>query len=261
MDCGRARVHAIARALAEVPPTTSTTTTSTTTSSTTTTTTGTSSTSSTTATSTTTTSLTTTSSHSTTTSTTSTTSSSTTTTTTAPVPEICGNCIDDDGNGLTDLDDPACCGGSLGTLTVKPLLRIIAKDGGRSYFQLGGVTNLTTPATLSGDVAVQMSQPAAGTILCARVPAAAFGHRQKSFRFDDRKGLVSSAKGIRRAMLAPLPGGGTRVRARGKLVTFETPAHAGTARVAIGFTGPDGPRCATGDVTLRGPRDARLRAP
>src|SRR5439155_17016837 len=23
--------------------------------------------------------------------------------------EICGNCIDDDGNGLTDFEDPACC--------------------------------------------------------------------------------------------------------------------------------------------------------
>src|SRR5439155_1472575 len=31
---------------------------------------------------------------------------------TGPVPpprEICGNCIDDDGNGLTDFEDPACC--------------------------------------------------------------------------------------------------------------------------------------------------------
>src|SRR5205823_5331790 len=27
----------------------------------------------------------------------------------ASSPEICGNCIDDDNNGLTDFEDPACC--------------------------------------------------------------------------------------------------------------------------------------------------------
>jgi hypothetical protein len=27
----------------------------------------------------------------------------------APPVEICGNCVDDDGNGLTDFEDPACC--------------------------------------------------------------------------------------------------------------------------------------------------------
>jgi hypothetical protein len=144
---------------------------------------------------------------------------------------------------------------------VRPLLRILAKEGGRFYFQLSGLTNLEAPETLLDDVAVQLSQPDLGTILCARLPADAFGRRKKSHRFDDRKGLIGSARGIRRAMLAPLPGGGTRVRARGKLVTLQSPAHAGAATVAVGFTGPDGPRCAAGDVTLRGPHDARLRAP
>jgi hypothetical protein len=121
--------------------------------------------------------------------------------------------------------------------------------------------DLETPETLLGDVAVQLSQPDLGTILCARLPVEAFGRRKKSHRFNDRKGLLGSAQGIRRAMLAPLPGGGSRVRARGKLVTFRSPAHVGGATVAVGFTGPDGPQCAAGDVVLRGPQNGRLRAP
>src|SRR5207244_1377747 len=37
----------------------------------------------------------------------------------AAVPtETCGNCIDDDGNGLTDFEDPACSG-QAGTLTLE----------------------------------------------------------------------------------------------------------------------------------------------
>jgi hypothetical protein len=174
---------------------------------------------------------------------------------------VCGNCLDDDGDGLTDFADPACCTGATGTLTVKPLLRILAKEDGRFYFQLGGLTDLETPETLLGDVAVQLSQPDLGTILCARLPADAFGHRKKSHRFNDRKALIASAQGIRRAMLAPLPGGGTRVRARGKLVTFRAPAHLGPATVAVGFTGENGPQCAAGDLVLRGPQNGRLRAP
>src|SRR5262249_31949779 len=36
--------------------------------------------------------------------------SSTTTTLAPPPKEICGNCVDDDGDGLTDFEDAACCG-------------------------------------------------------------------------------------------------------------------------------------------------------
>jgi hypothetical protein len=178
-----------------------------------------------------------------------------------PLPEICGNCVDDDGDGLTDFEDPACCEGPTGSLTVKPLLRILAKEDGRFYFQLGGLLDVETPETLSGEVAIQLSQPDIGTLLCARLPASAFGHRQKSHRFNDRKGLIASAQGIRRAMLAPLPGGGTRVRARGKLVTFQGDPHSGAAHLAVGFNTPEGPRCAADDIELRGPSDRRLRSP
>jgi len=33
----------------------------------------------------------------------------TTTTTTLAPPEVCDNCVDDDGDGWTDYGDPACC--------------------------------------------------------------------------------------------------------------------------------------------------------
>jgi hypothetical protein len=174
--------------------------------------------------------------------------------------EICGNCLDDDGDGLTDVEDPQCCGNT-GALLLTPLLRIRDRGDGKFYFQLGARTDLATPDGLFGDVAVQFSQPS-GDVLCARLPASAFRHRKSTFRFDDRNGTITSAKGIRRAMLSELPdGAGTRVRGRGRFVTFESSPQAGPGTVAVGFTGPDGPRCAVGGVVLREPHAGRFRAP
>src|SRR5207249_4974771 len=36
----------------------------------------------------------------------------------APLVEICGDCIDNDGNGLTDFEDPACCSGQVQRFTM-----------------------------------------------------------------------------------------------------------------------------------------------
>src|SRR5207253_4389154 len=51
--------------------------------------------------------------------------------------EMCGNCIDDDGNGLTDFEDPACSG-QAGTLTLEEgLLRQIGRASWRESEEVG----------------------------------------------------------------------------------------------------------------------------
>jgi hypothetical protein len=51
------------------------------------------------------------------------------TTTMLPSAEDCANCLDDDGNGLVDYDDPACCGGSAPAGLVLKRARLKAGKG------------------------------------------------------------------------------------------------------------------------------------
>src|SRR5947199_263830 len=82
---------------------------------------------------------------------------------------VAGNCNDDDGNGLTDFEDPACAG-QTGTLTL---------ENGRLR-PSGNATRMDLHALLAGvtmnadadDVTLQI-RPENGTdVFCARIPAA-----------------------------------------------------------------------------------------
>src|SRR5262249_49318725 len=99
--------------------------------------------------------------------------------------EICGNCIDDDGNGLTDFEDPACCqesrtfamtveGGSMsarGTATALQLRTMLADSG-------------LTMDPVAEDIVLQI-RPENGTeVLCARIPAGSFLEHRRTFDFD-----------------------------------------------------------------------------
>jgi hypothetical protein len=89
----------------------------------------------------------------------------TTTTTTTTTPEICGNCIDDNGNGLVDSEDLACCS------TVQPLVVT------QSSFRAGRVrVRAKFPdGTFAGfnprhgGVHLQV-RGAAGEVLCCTIP-------------------------------------------------------------------------------------------
>ncbi|HEV7732638.1 MAG TPA: ELWxxDGT repeat protein [Candidatus Binatia bacterium] len=217
---------------------TSSTTTTTTTSTTTTTTTS-STTSSTTTTTTTTTTL-----LLTTTSTTSSTSTSTTTTTSSTLPppvEICGNCQDDDGDGLVDLADPACCIApaalSLGEARVT-----------KNRLSFGG--RLAADALPAGDVVLQLES--GGGVRCAHIPAAAFDGNASNRHFRN-DGSVASAAGIDRLRLRLRRGGRLELTASGDPLALA----AGSLRViaALGDA-----RCTGGTVTLRQTRKG-LRYP
>jgi hypothetical protein len=58
-----------------------------------------------------------------------------TTTTTLPPAEVCGNCRDDDGNGLVDDLDPACCADPL-PLRIRPGRIAAGRHAGSRSFRL-----------------------------------------------------------------------------------------------------------------------------
>ncbi len=195
-------------------------------------------------------------------STSTTTTSTTTTTTTAPSKEICGNCIDDDGDGLVDDEDPDCCPEEQRTPFAVRLVRVEPRKGGAFYVQIGGAFDAPAPKSLTDDVVLQLSQPDTGSLLCARFPASDFIRKAKSLRFDDRRTSAASAEGIRRLFLAPsIDGSGTRLRARGNLVPLLATPAVGSTRLLLGFGTPDGRRCLVGDFKLHPARSGSLRAP
>jgi hypothetical protein len=170
---------------------------------------------------------------------------------------VCGNCLDDDANGLADLEDPACCADAA-SVTVKPGVRIRPKKNGDLSFKIGGFLAFPNPTALTGHVAVQLSQSETGTILCARIPASAFVSKKGRHRFKDRSGALAGAAGIGKVKLTPRKkDGSTKVRANGKAVELAAPAVSGAATVTIGV----GERCAAADVSLRRKGKTLLRAP
>ena len=151
-----------------------------------------------------------------------------------PAPqEICGDCIDNDGNGLTDFEDPACCG--MQPMQIKRA-RIVSR-GGTSRLRLramlarkgmGGV-NPTTQ-----DVFLQIRPAGGGEALCARVPASSFKRSRRSFRFKNRSALAS-AKGLSQLAVKIGSQGRVRMQARGSKVQMNV--EPGPMQLTVGFQG------------------------
>ena len=153
--------------------------------------------------------------------------------------EICGNCIDDDGNGLTDFEDPACCAqvqkfemslskGRIhprGTTSKLLLKSLLARAG------------LSAVNPLQEDVFLQI-RPSGGTsdLLCAQMPASHFMRRHGAFRFWDRKNLVSSAKGIQDMTIKVSRNGSVKFRTHGKHVQLSN-VQQGDLELTVGFVG------------------------
>src|SRR5207247_918898 len=93
----------------------------------------------------------------------------------ASSPEICGNCIDDDNNGLTDFEDPACCLQS-STFTMKLKEGRLHPHGATTRLALRTVLARSGLAVnpLDHHVLLQ-TRPEGGTdVFCAPMPAADF---------------------------------------------------------------------------------------
>jgi len=177
--------------------------------------------------------------------------------------EICDNCIDDDGNGLTDFEDPACSG-QAGTLTLEEGRLRPSGDATRLdlHTVLAGSGLGVNP--LADDVILQI-RPENGTdVLCARMPAASFVKHRRLFKFTDPKHAVASAQGLDDVKIQVQANGSVRLRAGGKRAQMICP-DAGALQITVGFhnatAGDDGDRSATTVQTFRAGPNGTLRIP
>jgi hypothetical protein len=188
---------------------------------------------------------------------TTTTVTSTSTTTTVVAAETCGDCLDNDGDGLTDFEDPACCpAANTLALTIRKARLAPQKHGGTllgldTTIQKGASAGLDP---LTQDVFLQIREQGGKELLCARMPASRFVARHgKLFKFLDRKLTEKLAEGVtstdlRRAKRNVL------LHAEGRKATIATPTGT-TLVVTVGFRNPAGAeadnRCAGAVKTFR----------
>jgi hypothetical protein len=189
------------------------------------------------------------------------TTSTTATSTTFPSVETCGNCVDDDGNGLTDFEDLACCAAEQSTGLILKRVRIKPKSGMHAL----SLAAILTQGDLDlgrQDLFVQLRQQEAGGVLCARLPAERFTQRGARFRFADKTHVVTSAGGIERAKIKVKRDQSAEFAARGKQVTLAAPA-AGAAQITLSAYEPGSAsgRCAGASVGLQAGKKGSLRYP
>ena len=164
--------------------------------------------------------------------------------------EICGDCIDNDGNGLTDFEDPACCQQMhLMALTKSR----IAYHGQTSALRLR--SNLACASSsginpITQDVVLQVRPATGGDALCARIPAGSFKQRGKSLRFSSRLAGVEGAKGLDGMRITIRRNGSVQLRTRGKRVQMGD-MEQGAAQVTLGFAGGASNQCATTVTSFR----------
>ena len=178
---------------------------------------------------------------------TTTTLAATTTTTLAPT-EVCGNCADDDGNGLTDDEDLACCANPA-AMQVKKVLIVPGPAGAmKGHLSLTAILAQTGFADVDptrDDVTVQFHN-SNGELLCATAPHARWTRERHRgpFQFADPTGTM--AQGLRKMQIKVQKNGSTRFTTAGKkmdLGRYAQPAFTTTVRV--------GDRCSTATIALR----------
>jgi hypothetical protein len=172
-----------------------------------------------------------------------------TTISTLPPAEACGNCLDDDGDGLADFEDSDCCGGIPEVLSIERLqLRSIgaATQLKLAASPLAGEASLAPPTHA---VFVQLAVAEDDPIFCASVDAVHFRGRRNTATFADRSNGVPSAGGITSLRIQRHRSGTLRLKLGGDRVAFASPA-AGSLRVAVALRSlvePGNPtRCAAG---------------
>jgi hypothetical protein len=181
---------------------------------------------------------------------------------TAKTPEICGNCIDDDGDGLTDFEDPECCRPD--GMTYRRV--ILRPRGSGTRFTLSAIVagvklERVTPGT---SVSLQF-RPAGGTdLICASVPPAAIKRTRHAFRLDTRH-TPAGAVGLTEIVLQAERGGGVRLVAKGPRLGFPSPTP-GRFQLTLAFRDPasaeKGNHCATANELFRaGGRKGGIRFP
>jgi hypothetical protein len=119
----------------------------------------------------------------------------TTTTTLPPLQEECGNCIDDDGDGLTDYESPACCSASSDLAITWSRLR--PGKAGRRAGRLRLAARLAAGPWAdvnprSETITVQL-RGATGEFLCATLARDGWKRKGGGFRYEGADGAASAS--------------------------------------------------------------------
>ena len=172
----------------------------------------------------------------------------------------CGNCVDDDGNGLTDFEDPSCCSDSGPTLNVRRGLMKPAKNNASRLLLQGALAGTLPDATASG-LAIQLRSSDGGELLCARIAANKLRRKGKAVRFADAKGKVAGAGGLASVLLKSRKGGSAALTIAAKKATLTTPA-AGPVAITLGFGDGTAPgQCAAATPTFRAKKGNAIVVP
>ena len=171
----------------------------------------------------------------------------------------CGNCLDDDGDGLTDFEDPNCCSGSGPALSLQRGLMKPAKA--MSGLLLKGALAGTTPDVTATGLAVQLRPPGGGELLCARIAPDKFRRKGKAVRFNDKKGKLAGAGGLTSLLLKSSKNGSVVLALAAKKATFTTPP-AGPLTITFGFgDGTTAGQCAAVTPTFRAKKRGAIVTP
>ena len=189
----------------------------------------------------------------------------TTTTTLRGGAENCTNCIDDDGDGLTDFEDPKCCDATNG-LTLRHASLQAAKHRNRLELETQLTGSGLDKVNPTGQHLHVQIRAASGEVLCARIPPTAFKKKRKIFQFVDRKRTVPGTKGIDGSVVRLLKRQKLQLRVQGKQVELLQSPAAGSLRVTAAFestnTDERANRCASVTQTFHAKgKKATLRYP
>jgi hypothetical protein len=168
-----------------------------------------------------------------------------------PLPEVCDDCADNDGDGLADYEDPDCCIQET-TLDIRRLRLKPTTTPAGSRLRLKA--NMRMSMGPMHDVTLQITD-GSGQLLCRTIPAHSWRKgRAVAFRFRDTGGR--HADGLRTARLKVRRDGRLVFRARGKKMPLRFTAG-GPARITVRM----GQQCASTSGELCPHRNALLFFP
>ncbi len=176
--------------------------------------------------------------------------------------ETCGDCLDNDGNGLVDYEDPACCPQPTALRLTRA--RFLPGKGGIGL-TLGrlNITAAVPDASFSSidppheDVSLQFRN-AGGELLCGTAAASRWTRRKKAFVFTDDAGVL--VNGLRKTTLR-VRNGGMDVVAAGRLIDVTRFFDPSASRNDLQLTVRVGARCAQGAAALRSAPKGRFGYP
>jgi cysteine-rich repeat protein len=159
--------------------------------------------------------------------------------------EDCTNCIDDNGDGLVDFEDPQCCSAPNAFISSVRRGNLKPRKNGRSFLRLREVLDASGGLQLkpmNEQVTLQIRQ-GDNELLCARVPAGKFMlMKGKWWKFWAKKSaknaiIKGQAQGVEDMAIKIKKNGTVRYKAYGRKVMMQTPP-AGTLEITVGFQDP-----------------------